>query len=93
MNSKDIKNRIEILRKELNQANKEYYIEESPSLSDFEYDKKFNELLILENESPDLIIPESPTQRVGTSPAEEFNQVTHTVPMLSLSNVFGDCFC
>ena len=90
MTSKDIKNRIEILRKELNQANREYYIEESPSLSDFEYDRKFNELLILERENLDLIIPESPTQRVGTSPAEEFNQVTHTVPMLSLSNVFGD---
>ena len=90
MTSKDIKNRIEILRKELNQANREYYIEESPSLSDFEYDRKFNELLILEKENLDLIIPESPTQRVGTSPAEEFNQITHTVPMLSLSNVFGD---
>ena len=69
MTSKDIKNRIEILRKELNQANREYYIEESPSLSDFEYDRKFNELLILERENLDLIIPESPTQRVGTSPA------------------------
>jgi DNA ligase (NAD+) len=90
MTSKDIKNRIEILRKELNQANREYYIEESPSLSDFEYDRKYNELLILERENPNLIIPESPTQRVGTSPAEAFNQVTHTVPMLSLSNVFGD---
>ena len=53
MTSKDIKNRIEILRKELNQANREYYIEESPSLSDFEYDRKFNELLILERENLD----------------------------------------
>lgn len=89
MTSKEINNRIEILRKQLNQANKEYYIEETPSLSDFEYDKKFFELLDLEKNNTDLITPESPTQRVGSNPALEFNQVTHSIPMLSLSNVFG----
>lgn len=90
MTSKEINNRIEILRKQLNQANKEYYIEETPSLSDFEYDKKFFELLDLEKNNTDLITPESPTQRVGSNPALEFNQVTHSIPMLSLSNVFGE---
>ena len=89
MTSKEINNQIEILRKELNQANKEYYIEETPSLSDFEYDKKFSKLLELEKNNPELITSESPTQRVGSDPALEFNQVTHTIPMLSLSNVFG----
>lgn len=54
MTSKEINNRIEILRKQLNQANKEYYIEETPSLSDFEYDKKFFELLDLEKNNTDL---------------------------------------
>jgi DNA ligase (NAD+) len=89
MTSKEIKNRIEILRKKLNDANKEYYIEESPSLSDFEYDKKFTELIELEKNHSDLIISESPTQRVGSNPTLEFHQVTHSIPMLSLSNVFG----
>lgn len=89
MMSKEIKNKIEILRKELNDANKEYYIEESSSLSDFEYDQKFTELIELEKNHSDLIIPESPTQRVGSNPALEFHQVTHSIPMLSLSNVFG----
>ncbi len=59
MTSKEIKNKIEILRKELNDANKEYYIEESSSLSDFEYDKKFTELIELEKNHSALIIPES----------------------------------
>lgn len=90
MTSKEINNRIKILRKELNLANKEYYIDESPSLTDFEYDKKFTELLELEKNNPDLIISESPTQRIGSNPALEFNQVTHSIPMLSLSNVFGE---
>jgi len=89
MTSKENNNRIKILIKELTEANKEYYIEESPSLSDFEYDKKFSELLDLEKNNPELITPESPTQRVGSNPALEFNQVTHSIPMLSLSNVFG----
>ena len=89
MTSKENNNRIKILIKELTEANKEYYIEESPSLSDFEYDKKFSELLDLEKNNPELITPESPTQRVGSNPALDFNQVTHSIPMLSLSNVFG----
>jgi len=88
MTSKEIDNKINILRSEINLANKEYYIDDSPALSDFEYDEKFNELLELEKKHPDLVVPESPTQRVGSTPTQEFKQVRHSTPMLSLSNVF-----
>ena len=84
----EIHKKIKDLREELNQANHEYYIKENSSLTDFEYDKKFKELLSLENEYPDSIVEESPTQRIGSNPAIEFNTVEHNIPMLSLSNVF-----
>ena len=85
----EIQKKIKDLREELNQANHEYYIKENSSLTDFEYDKKFKELLTLENEYPDSIVEESPTQRIGSNPAIEFNTVEHNIPMLSLSNVFN----
>ena len=84
----EIHKKIKDLREELNQANHEYYIKENSSLTDFEYDKKFKELLTLENEYPGSIVEESPTQRIGSNPAIEFNTVEHNIPMLSLSNVF-----
>tara|TARA_B110000438_G_scaffold50511_1_gene51009 strand:- start:6718 stop:8775 length:2058 start_codon:yes stop_codon:yes gene_type:complete len=89
MQHSEIKNRIAILIEEIELANKEYYIEENSSISDFEYDKKFTKLLELESKFPNLIVPNSPTQRVGNSPSSQFKQVLHESPMLSLSNVFS----
>ena len=80
--------KIKDLREELNQANHEYYIKENSSLTDFEYDKKFKELLTLENKYPDSVVEESPTQRIGSNPAIDINTVEHNIPMLSLYNVF-----
>ena len=89
MVSNQSKRQIENLRREIEKANEAYYIEENSSMSDFEYDKKFRELIDLEKKYPQLISENSPTQRVGSLPAENFNQVQHQTPMLSLSNVFN----
>ncbi len=63
-----------------------YYIDDEPEISDAEYDALYNELETLEETYPELIIPDSPTRRVGDDPLEEFEEVEHAVPMLSLSN-------
>ena len=89
MVSNQTKRQIENLRIEIEQANEAYYVEENSSMSDFEYDKKFRELIDLEKKYPELISENSPTQRIGGLPAENFNQVQHLTPMLSLSNVFN----
>ena len=89
MVSNQSKRQIENLRREIEKANEAYYIEENSSMSDFEYDKKFRELIDLEKKYPELISENSPTQRIGGLPAENFNQVQHLTPMLSLSNVFN----
>ena len=89
MDSNQIKRQIEELRKEIENANVEYYVEENSSMSDFDYDKKFRELVELEKKYPEFVSLESPTQRVGGLPSESFSQIDHTVPMLSLSNVFN----
>ena len=75
MVSNQTKRQIENLRREIEKANEAYYIEENSSMSDFEYDKKFRELIDLEKKYPQLISENSPTQRVGSLPAENFNQV------------------
>ena len=81
---KDAKARVAQLREQLEQANHRYYVLDAPSLSDAEYDRLFAELQALEAAHPDLLTPESPTQRVGGSPAKEFTAVTHLQPMQSL---------
>lgn len=78
--------RIEELRAEIRRHNRLYYVEDSPELSDAEYDSLYRELENLEAEHPDLVTEDSPTQRVGAEPLEEFEQVRHAVPMLSLAN-------
>ena len=75
------------LRAELNRANHLYYVEQDPVMSDVEYDRLFRELLAVEEQFPDLVTADSPTQRVGAPPSGEFAEVVHTLPMLSLSNV------
>jgi DNA ligase (NAD+) len=82
----DIRGRIEDLREQVRYHNRRYYVEDSPEISDAEYDALYKELEALEAEHPELVTSDSPTQRVGGEPLEEFEQVRHAVPMLSLSN-------
>lgn len=82
--------RIKELRKLIDHHNYQYYVLDNPEVPDAEYDRLFNELLSIEDSHPDLITPDSPTQRVGATPLEEFAKVKHDVPMLSLSNAFSD---
>ena len=82
--------RAEQLRKELAHHNYRYYVLDSPEVSDAEYDRLMRELQEVEARHPDLITPDSPTQRVGGAPAEKFEKVVHRQPMLSLANVFND---
>src|SRR3990167_7224793 len=77
---------LEKLREEINYHNHRYYILDSPVISDAEYDRLFKELQELEKKFPHLITPDSPTQRVGAKPLEEFKTIAHTIPMLSLNN-------
>jgi DNA ligase (NAD+) len=82
--------RIKELRDEINYHNYRYYILDNPEISDYEYDMMMKELMDLENKYPELITPDSPTQRVGGEPLSKFEQVTHTVPLLSLSNSYNE---
>ena len=74
------------LRERINRANHEYYVLDSPSLLDAEYDELFRQLQSLEKDHPALRTIDSPTQRVGASPVQSFLSVKHSVPMLSLNN-------
>jgi len=76
--------RIAKLRDEIRRHDYLYYVEAKPVISDYEYDQLYAELQRLEAEFPELVTPDSPTQRVGGQPLKEFQSVTHTVPMLSL---------
>ncbi|WP_227368975.1 NAD-dependent DNA ligase LigA [Halomonas sp. M20] len=78
------------LRTELDEANYRYYVHDDPTLTDADYDRRLRRLQELESRHPDLIAPDSPTQRVGAAPAEGFPEVKHAVPMLSLDNAFND---
>ena len=86
---KAIEDRLKELREILEQHNYNYYILDSPTISDGEYDVIFRELYTLETKHPELIISESPTQRVGTEPLIEFGSIEHQIPMLSLSNAMN----
>ncbi|MCK0746308.1 NAD-dependent DNA ligase LigA [Chromohalobacter nigrandesensis] len=78
------------LRQQLEDANHQYYVEDDPQITDAEYDTLLRELQSLEAKHPELVTPDSPTQRVGAPPAERFEEVTHAVPMLSLDNAFDE---
>ncbi len=88
MNKQQAKNEIEKLRKEINLHNYKYYVENNPIISDYEYDQLLKKLEKLESKFPDLVTSDSPTQRVGEQPLEEFETVEHKVPMLSLANTY-----
>jgi DNA ligase (NAD+) len=81
--------RIEELRKTVNYHNYRYYVLDSPEISDAEYDELMKELKQLEDEHPELITPDSPSQRIGAPPVEAFGVVEHPQPLLSLSNAFS----
>jgi DNA ligase (NAD+) len=81
--------RIDKLREQINYHNYRYYVLDSPEISDAEYDALMAELKGLEEEHPELVTAESPTQRVGAAPVEAFGVVEHRLPLLSLANVFS----
>lgn len=82
--------RIAWLCREIDRHNHLYYVKDAPEISDAEYDALFRELQALEAEYPDLMLPGSPTQRVGAAPSEEFAQYRHRQPMLSLQNAMSE---
>lgn len=84
------KKRISELSYQLNHHSYRYYVLDDPEISDSKYDRLYRELQDLEEQSPELVTPDSPTQRVGAPPLESFVSVTHAVPMLSLDNAFGN---
>lgn len=88
--TQQIKNKIESLVKQLNEHNYKYYVLARPEIEDYDYDMLLEELQKLEEEYPEYISPESPTQRVGSDLSEKFKTVEHRVPMLSLSNTYNE---
>jgi len=90
MTSPAIEQRVRELRDQINYHNYRYYVLDEPEISDAEYDRLMRELQELERQYPELITPDSPTQRVGAAPLEEFETVSHTIPMLSLDNGFDE---
>ncbi|WP_404457889.1 NAD-dependent DNA ligase LigA [Oceanobacillus kapialis] len=90
MDQQQAQKEIEALREILNQYGYEYYVLDKPSVPDAEYDQKLQELHKLEEEFPELVTPDSPTQRIGGEPLEAFQKVEHKVPMLSLGNAFNE---
>jgi len=89
MEPDETKQRIEKLRAEINHHNYRYYVLDSPEVSDAEYDELMRELQGLEEEYPQFLTPDSPTQRVGAAPVEAFGVVEHRYPLLSLGNAFS----
>lgn len=82
--------RAEELRRQLEHHNYRYHVLDDPEISDAEYDRLLQELKAIEADNPDLITPDSPTQRIGATPVSELREVVHTTPMLSLDNAFSD---
>ncbi len=87
---KKIRERIKNLREQINYHNYRYYVLDSPEISDAEYDRLFDQLTELERKYPQLVTPNSPTQRVGAAPLDEFKTVRHSLPMLSLNKAISD---
>lgn len=87
---KDVKDRVAALRKQIAEADREYYEDASTSLADYFYDQLVKELEDLEQQYPDLVTPDSPTQRVSGKPVEGFETVRHAIPMMSISNSYNE---
>lgn len=87
---KHVAQRAAALREQIDYHNYRYYVLDAPEITDAEFDKLFRELQQLERDHPELITPDSPTQRVGAAPLTEFGEVKHVIPMLSLDNAFSE---
>src|SRR5881394_2532340 len=88
--AKDAARRVEKLREEIRPHEHLYYVLDAPKVSDAEFDKLMQELKRLEAEHPELVTPDSPSQRVGGKPREGFVKVEHSRPMLSLDNAYNE---
>src|SRR3954465_774164 len=88
--AKDAARRIERLREEIRGHEHLYYVLDAPKISDADFDKLMQELKRLEAEHPELVTPDSPSQRVGGKPREGFVKVEHSRPMLSLDNAYNE---
>ncbi|MFW6314044.1 MAG: DNA ligase LigA-related protein, partial [Desulfohalobiaceae bacterium] len=88
MAKETVQQEIEQLRSRIERHDYLYYVLDSPEISDFEYDRLFRRLQELEQNHPELIIPESPTQKVGGQPSKSFAHRSHSLPMYSLDNAF-----
>ena len=86
----DVRKKVETLRKQLDHHNYRYYVLDDPEVADQEYDTLLRELQKLEQDHPELVTHDSPTQRVGARPLEAFGTVDHRLPMLSLENAMSD---
>ena len=84
----DYKTRIEKLTKLLNQYAYEYYVLDNPSISDYEYDQLYKELVELEQAYPEFALIDSPTKRVGDKVLDKFEKITHKFKMMSINDVF-----
>lgn len=90
MKLSEARDRIEKLRREIEEHNNRYYVLNDPSVSDFQYDLLLNELETLEKKYPELVTDDSPTMRVGSDLVKEFEQFPHRYPMLSLGNTYNE---
>ncbi|HXN00371.1 MAG TPA: NAD-dependent DNA ligase LigA [Candidatus Dormibacteraeota bacterium] len=88
MKLEEARARVLELRTVIDRANRQYYVLDQPEITDAEYDALFRELVEIETQYPELVTPDSPTQRVGGPPSDAFAKVTHRTPMLSLGNAF-----
>jgi DNA ligase (NAD+) len=87
--AKTIEREVERLRDDIRRHEHLYYVLDAPEISDFEFDQLMRRLQELETAHPELVTPDSPTQRVGGAPSEEFPKVRHSVPMMSLDNTYS----
>lgn len=85
----NIQNRLENLREKIREHDYNYHVLDRPVIGDREYDKLYQELVDLENENPELVTADSPTQRVGSEPLDRFEKIAHRIPMLSLQNTYN----
>lgn len=86
----DIKTRMDKLIDQINYHSNKYYNDDAPEISDYEYDNLMKELIKIEEENPQIKRADSPSSRVGGKPLDKFTQITHKIPMLSLSNAYSD---
>src|SRR6202142_2422895 len=85
-----LQKKIESLREKIRHHEYLYYVQDNPELTDADFDKLMNELKRLEADHPELVTPDSPTQRVGGKPREGFVKAKHSSPMLSLDNAYSE---